>query len=130
TVDGADAEPGRIADGDLGLVEGHTTLDRVERAQRGAVQVHLGDDIRLRRGQVHGGGDADAGLDHAADHAFHAVQRGDVGDAHGVGNAAGLHQLDVDDVGGAFLDKLDHLPRPEHALVGHHRRVHAFGDEL
>ncbi len=79
---------------------------------------------------MHGRGHADAGLDHAADHAFHPVHRGDVGDADGVGDAAGLHQLDVDDVGGAHLDQVDHLGRAEYAFVGHHRRVHAVGDVL
>jgi hypothetical protein len=79
---------------------------------------------------VHRGRDADAGLDHAADHAFHAVHRGDVGDAHRVGDAAGLHQLDVDDVRGALPDQFDHLGRAEHAFVRHHRRVDALGDVL
>src|SRR5690606_18356876 len=127
---GADAQAGGVADRDLGLVELHAALHRVEGAERGAVQVDLGDGAGLGHGQVHGGGHADGGFDHAADHAVDAVDGGDVGDAHGVGDAAGLHQLDVDDVGGAALDQVDHLGRAEHAFVGHDRRVDPLGDVL
>src|SRR3546814_1208047 len=88
-----------LADRDLGFVECHPAVDRVEDAQRRAVEVDLGDHPGLGYRHVHRGGDADAGVEHAADHALHAVQRGDVGDEDGVGDAAGLHQLDVDDVG-------------------------------
>src|SRR5581483_4047302 len=64
----------------------------------------------------------------AADHAFHVVHGGDVGNADGVGDAAGFHQLDIDDVGGAQADQFDHFHRPEHALVGHYRCMHTLGD--
>src|SRR5207342_1668606 len=115
-------------DRDLRFVEDHAAFDRVELRQRRAVQVDLGDRIGLGHGQVHRGGDADAGLQHAADHAVDAVQRGDVGDLDRIGQAAGLHQLDVDDVGRAHADQLDDLRGAEHALVGHDRRGHALGD--
>src|SRR5690606_4871212 len=113
---------------DLGLVEQHPAVHRVELAQRGSVEVDLGDHVGLGHGQVHGRAHADAGLQHATDHAVDAVHAADVGDAHGVGNAAGLHQLDVDDVRRAHPDQLDDLHRAEHALVGHHRSMHALGD--
>src|SRR5688572_14067903 len=127
-ADLADAQAWRIGDRDLRLVEHHAAVDRVGRAQRRAVEIDLGDDVGLGHGHVHRGRHADAGFEHAADHAVDAVHRGDVCDADRVGDAAGLHQLDVDDVGGTHADQLDHLHRPEHALVGHDRRVHALGD--
>src|SRR5690606_17728706 len=96
-------------------------------AQRRTVEVDLGDHVGLGNGQVHGRAHADARLQHAADHAVDAVHAADVGDAHGIGNAAGLHQLDVDDVRRAHPDQLDDLHRAEHALVGHHRSMHALG---
>src|SRR5690606_11023346 len=86
------------------------------------------DHVRLRHRQVHGCGHADTGFKHAADHAVDPVQAANIGDLDRVGNATGLHQLDVDDVGGAHADQLHHLARAEHAFVGHHRGVHALGD--
>ncbi|KAG0919724.1 hypothetical protein G6F31_021002 [Rhizopus arrhizus] len=106
----------------------HAATDRIELAQRRAVQIDLGDHIALGHRQVHRGGHADARLDHAADHARHTVDAGDVGNADRVGQAAGLHQLDVDDVGRTLLDQVHHLAWAEHTLVGHHRRVDAVGD--
>src|SRR5690606_4319381 len=111
-----------------GLGGRDAALDWIDAAQRRPVEVDLGDRAGLGHRQVYRGGNADRGLDHAADHAVHAVPLGDVGDADGIGDAAGLHQLDVDDVGGATLDQVDHLGGAEHAFVGHHRRVHALGD--
>src|SRR5690554_395586 len=102
----ADSEARRIADGDLRLVEVDPAVDRVELAQRGAVQVDLADGIRLGHRHVHSGRHADASFDHAADHALDPVQRGDVGDPDGVGDAAGLHQLDVDDVRGLLAQQV------------------------
>src|SRR5690606_23063557 len=125
-----DAQARRIVDGDLGFVEFHAAFHRVEGAQRGPVEVDPGDGAGLGHGQVHGGGDADGRLDHAADHAVHPVHGGDVGDADRVGDTAGLHELDVDDGRRAALDQVDHLGRAEHALVGHYRGVHALGDVL
>src|SRR4030095_16854309 len=113
---------------DLGFVEDHAAVDRIERAKRRPVQIDLGNDVRLCHRHVHGRGDADAGLEHAADHALDLVHRRDVGNAYRIGDAAGLHQLDVDDVGRAHADQLDDLGGTEHAFVGHDRRVHAFWD--
>ena len=42
--------------------------------------------------------------------------------------AAGLGELDVDQVGGAPLDHRDQVGEGEHRLVGHHRRAHRGGD--
>ncbi len=71
---------------------------------------------------------ADAALEHATDHAFDAVKRRDIRDVNGARDAAGLHELDIDDVGSSHSDQLDHLRRTEHALVRHDRRVHPLGD--
>src|SRR5690606_24425995 len=80
TPDLAYAEPGRIADADLRLVEEHAAVDRVELAQGRTVQVDLRDRVGLGDRDVHRRGDADAGLEHAADHALDPVHGGDVGD--------------------------------------------------
>src|SRR5690606_3262477 len=127
-ADLTDAQPRRLADRDLRLVERDPALDRIELAQRRAGQVDLGDHVGLGHRYVYRCGDADARFEHAADHALDLVQRGDVGDPDRVRNTAGLHQLDVDDVGRAQVDQLDHLHRAEHALVGHDRGVHPLGD--
>ena len=73
---------------------------------------------------------ADARFEHAADHAVHPVERGEIGGEDGAGQPAGLHQLDVDDVGGAHSHQVQHFLRPEHAFIGHHRGVDALGDVL
>src|SRR5690606_3665367 len=77
-ADLTDAQPRRLADRDLRLVERDPALDRIELAQRRAVQVDLGDHVGLGHRHVYRCGDADAGFEHAADHALDLVQRGDV----------------------------------------------------
>lgn len=74
-----DAQTWVVGDGDLPLVEHRTAQDGVLAAQHGAVQVDLGDDL-LGAGQMDRRVDADLGLQHAADHAFHAVDLGSGGD--------------------------------------------------
>ena len=48
--------------------------------------------------QMHGGGGAYAAFQHAAHHAWCILAGTEVGDGDGLAEAAGFHQLDVDDV--------------------------------
>src|SRR5688572_13516252 len=86
--------------------------------------------MRLRNSDMRGGSHADTRLDHAADHAFDLVHGGYVSDVYRARYAAGLHELDVDDIRGAHANEVDHLRRPEDAFVRHDWRVHAFGNVL
>src|SRR5699024_11770417 len=79
-------------------------------------------------GQLHGGVHRDLGLQHAADHALHPVDLGGGGDAEGAGQAAALHQLDVDVVGRPALEDAQGVGGAEHAFVGHHRHPAVAGD--
>ena len=73
-----DAQTWVVGDGDLPLVEHRAAQDGVLAAQHGAVQVDLGDDL-LGAGQMDRRVDTDLGLQHAADHALHAVDLGSGG---------------------------------------------------
>src|SRR5690606_27916259 len=103
---------------------------RVEGAKGRPIQVYFCYRVRFSDRDMDRGGDTDACLQHAAYHAFDSVHRRDVGNPDRVGDAAGLHELDIDDVRRAHADQFDHLGRAEDALVGHDRGVHAFGDVL
>ena len=73
-----DAQTWVVGDGDLPLVEHRAAQDGVLAAQHGAVQVDLGDDL-LGAGWMDRRVDTDLGLQHAADHALHAVDLGSGG---------------------------------------------------
>ena len=73
-----DAQTWVVGDGDLPLVEHRAAQDGVLAAQHGAIQVDPGNDL-LGAGQLHSGVDRDLGLQHAADHALHAVDLGSGG---------------------------------------------------
>ena len=73
-----DAQTWVVGDGDLPLVEHRAAQDGVLAAQHGAVQVDLGDDL-LGAGEMDRRVDTDHGLQHAADHALHAVDLGSGG---------------------------------------------------
>ena len=124
-----DTQAGVVGDGDLPLVEHRAAQNGVLAAQHGTVQVDLGDDL-LGAGQMDRRVDADLGLQHAADHALHAVDLGGGGDFQGVIQAAALHQLDVHHVCGAHLHDLQSVLRGEHALVGQNGDVGALSDVL
>ena len=69
------------------------------------MRARLGDgDVRSRR-------DADARFQHAAHHALRPVEPGDLRDQQRAAEASGLHQLDINDVGGALFQHLDALLR-------------------
>ena len=77
-----------------------------------------------------GGGHGQPGLQHTADHALHAAGLRQAADLQGVPDAAGLHKLDVDEVGGPLLDDAGGVVVGEHRLVRQDRGVHRPGDLL
>src|SRR5690242_1877337 len=89
-ADLSDAQPGSVGDRDFGIVEDDAAIDWIELAERRSIEIDLGDDVRLGHGDVRGRRDADARLDHAADHALDLVHGRDVGDVQRAGDATGL----------------------------------------
>src|SRR6266508_644144 len=70
------------------------TRPRIVGDQDVAVEV----DVVAERRHVRAGGDAEAGLDHAAEHDAEAERARRVRHAHALADAAGLRELDVDPV--------------------------------
>src|SRR5579872_2581600 len=64
----------------------------------GEEQVAVEVDVVAERRHVRAGGDAEAGLDHAAEHDAEPERAGRVRHAHALADAAGLRELDVDAV--------------------------------
>ena len=70
----------------------------------------------------------DTAFEHATYHALHIIERADIGNFDGIGYAAGFHQLDIDNIGGAHFNQLYHFARAKTALIGHNRGVHPLGN--
>ena len=68
------------------------------------------------------------GFQHTADHAFHTVHLGQAADLQRLPNAAGLHQLDVEQVGRTGADDLGCIFGRKHAFIRKNRRIYSFCD--
>ena len=118
-----------VGDGDELLLEHRAAQNWVFTAQNGAIQVDFGDNF-LGAGQMDSGIDRNLGLQHAADHALHAVNLRRRGNLQGVVKPAALHQLNVHQIGGPHLHNRQSVLGGKHALVSQHGNIGAFGDVL
>lgn len=69
-------------------------------------------------------------LQHAADHAFYSKLIRSVADPHSLVDAAGLHELDVDEIRAFFLHQTNRILIGENALVCQNRSLHLGGHIL
>ena len=90
---GADAQT-RLLGRQLDAVDELDPRPRILREEQVAVEV----DVVAEARDLRGGGDAETGLDHAAEHDAEAERAGRVRHPHRFADAAGLRELDVDPV--------------------------------
>ena len=98
-------------------------------AEHRAVQVDQAHDIGKGHGKVRSGGDADAALEHAAQHAVALVAPRQLGHLDGLADTGHFHQLDVDQVGTVGGKNLQYIVHTARRFVGQDRRAGVRGNE-
>ena len=96
-------------------------------AKHRAVKINLCDDL-FCTGKVHRCCNADLGLQHAADHALHAINLRSGSNFQRIGDAAAFHEFDVYKIRSAHLHDFERVFRREHAFIRKHRHIGTLGN--